>query len=282
MTTTYWVNALGQRTYKTPAAGAAATGFVYGPSGLLEAEYNWGGNTWKHYLRLGGELVGLVRGGQLYHVHGDHLGRPELVTNASKTPVWRASNYAFDRTVTLDQIGGLNVGFPGQYFDAETGNWHNGFRDYDASIGRYLQSDPIGLGGGLNTYAYVGGNPVNHSDSWGLCEDKLEEDCVQAALNTYSLEESFNSIVGFGVGTAVFGGAAQGLNKTAIKPRKGLSGGGRSGDYTSYSRRYFGEVGRTIGRTSIGVVWCCNESWRHSRRWCRGYDRTCGSRKSIH
>jgi RHS repeat-associated protein len=61
----------------------------------------------------------------------------------------------------------MNLRFPGQYFDEETGLHYNYFRDYYAGIGRYIEPDPIGLEGGVNLYSYVLNNPVNHIDPDG-------------------------------------------------------------------------------------------------------------------
>ena len=84
----------------------------------------------------------------------------------------KTGRQAINRTVSEQNPAGLgafayNLRFPGQYFDTESGLNYNYFRDYDPQIGRYVQSDPIGLLGGINTYLYANANPVGNSDASG-------------------------------------------------------------------------------------------------------------------
>ena len=161
---TYTYNANQQRAKKV--TNGQTTYFVYGQGG--ELIYEQQGSEQRNYIYNGLDLIGMVKNNQIYTIHSDHLGRPEVVTNTNDQPVWQAQNKAFDRTVLFDQIGGLNIGFPGQYWDSEKGSWYNHHRDYDANLGRYLQSDPLGLIDGPNTYNYVSHNPLVGVDPNGL------------------------------------------------------------------------------------------------------------------
>jgi RHS repeat-associated protein len=161
---TYYVGPEGQRLRKV--VGGVTTYFAPDSDGPLMAESAAAG--WNDYIWLNGRLIGRIVNGQFQAVHVDEVGRPEAVTDASKTVVWQGRNFAFDRQVVLSSSAPLNLGFEGQYFDAETGLWNNGFRDYNPAFGAYLESDPIGLMGGINTYAYVTANPLTYSDPLGL------------------------------------------------------------------------------------------------------------------
>ena len=108
-------------------------------------------------------------------VHADHLGTPRLIADETQKTVWRWDQAEpFGVTPPNEDPDGDGIAFdlplrlPGQYYDRETGLHYNYFRDYDPSLGRYAESDPIGLRAGLNTYLYVLGGPIVNSDPLGL------------------------------------------------------------------------------------------------------------------
>ncbi len=104
-------------------------------------------------------------------IHADHLGAPQKMTDDTRTVVWDAAFTPFGEEDSIIGAETNNWRFPGQYTDDESGLSYNWHRTYDPAIGRYLQSDPIGLGDGLNTYAYVGSNPVSFVDPTGKAFD---------------------------------------------------------------------------------------------------------------
>ncbi|MDO8943011.1 MAG: Ig-like domain-containing protein, partial [Desulfobacterales bacterium] len=111
----------------------------------------------------------------MYFIHPDHLGTPRLITDNAGQVVWRWDNDEpfGDNLANADpQSTGtafqFNLRFPGQYFDQETGTHYNYFRDYDPVTGRYVQSDAIGLAGGINTFEYVNSVPTLRVDPEGL------------------------------------------------------------------------------------------------------------------
>jgi RHS repeat-associated protein len=178
---TYAINGLGQRVRKD--VGLITTVFVYDEQGRILGEYDGTGQLIQETVWLDDLPIATLRPTgtgtptpiAVHYVHADHLGSPRAVTRpADNQLLWQWDNTdPFGNNAANENPAGLgtfryNLRFPGQYYDAETGTHYNYFRDYDPAVGRYEQSDPIGLRGGLNTYAYVGSFPIGDSDAEGL------------------------------------------------------------------------------------------------------------------
>ena len=174
--TDYRYNALGQRTQKAVTSGnpsvTTTTRFVYNLAGQLIAETDEAGVVQREYIYLNGEPFARIDPGtpsSVYYFHTDQLGTPRVMTDDTGQVVWQSTMEPFGTvTVTPSSTVDNPLRFPGQYVDDETGLHYNYHRYYDPSTGRYLRSDPIGLNGGINTYAYAAGNPLRNIDPFGL------------------------------------------------------------------------------------------------------------------
>lgn len=127
------------------------------------------------------------------YVHGPGMDEPLVMYTGSGTTnrtflhvdargsIIAHSNSSGARTavLTYDEYGNpgpTNTGryqYTGQTWLADAGVYHYKNRAYHPGLMRFLQTDPIGHSGGINLYAYVGGDPVNYTDPWGLTADVI-------------------------------------------------------------------------------------------------------------
>jgi RHS repeat-associated protein len=161
-------NAFGQRSAQTVTGGG--THFLFGADGTLLAEHNVQGALQRNYVYLNGQPFAVVdASGALSYILNDHLGQPQKMLNGAGAVIWHRVAGVYGDTVSqpLGATGTNPLRFPGQQQDPVTGLYYNYFRDYDPATGRYLETDPIGLDGGINLYSYAGSNPVNYTDPQG-------------------------------------------------------------------------------------------------------------------
>jgi RHS repeat-associated protein len=230
-TATYTYDGMGQRVKKTGPTSVVPSGtnyFVYDEQGKLLGEYNSSGAVIQEYVWLGTMPIAVLRGTTasptVFYVYADQIDRPWVITNTANQIRWRWGTSPFGELPANQNPAGLgnfafNLRFPGQYLDKETGLFYNYFRAYDPQTGRYVQSDPIGLAGGINPYVYVGGNPLSLVDPLGLLPGLPEP---FPGFNDLSDPE--------GICANPLAKALQALAKAKPAPQKGIGGKGWRGD----------------------------------------------------
>ncbi|KQZ56526.1 MULTISPECIES: RHS repeat-associated core domain-containing protein [unclassified Lysobacter] len=230
----YQYNGFGERVRATQVfTGGTDTQTIYDESGQWLGDYDHNGAVLQQAIWLDDLPVGLLAGAganqKLHYIEPDHLGTPRAVIDRSRDVAiwtWALQGEAFgnsppNQDPDLDSTNFVfDMRFPGQRYDAATGLNYNYFRDYDAGSGRYVQSDPIGLEAGTDTFGYVGGRPVSHTDKYGLDDiystldidltaglgveinfgQVLDTDSLLDSGVYFSIGESYGGNVGIGAG----------------------------------------------------------------------------------
>ena len=220
----YLHNGEGQRVAKT--IDGVTTIFIYGTAGEIIAEAESTGAITREYIYLNSVPVAqidIVGNEEIVTIlHTDHLGSPRYGTAADGELVWTWFGDAFGTSVPNSDADGdgvhteINLRFPGQYFDVESGLHYNVFRDYIPARGRYAQADPTGLLGGVNLYGYALQNPNSFIDPTGEVPVFVVTGLVGGVVGAFAGARDgggfTGAVTGFlgGAATGVFGGAGAG------------------------------------------------------------------------
>jgi RHS repeat-associated protein len=193
---TYAYNGKGEQVRRTPASGTDTRYYVYDEAGHLLGIYDANRARVQEFIWMDDLPVGVVSGGQVLYIEPDHLGTPRAVIDPTREVAvwtWPLTGEAFGNSAPNEDPDGdatafvMDLRFPGQRYDAVSGLNYNYFRDYEAVTGRYAESDPIGIRGGVSTYAYAIDAPLTSKDPLGLlivnnsCIDQKLEQKVRDA-----------------------------------------------------------------------------------------------------
>jgi RHS repeat-associated protein len=250
-TTIYGVNGLGERVAKDGPPSSGKVEFVFDLSGGLLGQYSASGAPAEEIVWLGALPVGTIQGGAAYTIAPDHLGAPHQIVNSANVSVWFWDHEPFGDGWPASALGFTHrLRFPGQIYDAESNLHSNGHRDYDPRLGRYVESDPIGLAGGINTYAYAGNDPVNAIDPFGTSTNRVANsaNATLPAISIMARPAAGAIVEGLGIGGAVTTGAL--LLPLGLSGDTRMDEGSRQFIYVTYTRTNLGSGQVYSGRTS--------------------------------
>jgi RHS repeat-associated protein len=229
--TSYHYNALGQLIEK--ATSSPTSLYIYDEAGHLLGEYDGSGNLIEETVWLGDIPVATLRPNgssvTINYVHTDHLNTPRKVTRSSDNALeWRIDQDPFGTATPNQNPSSLgtfiyNLRFPGQLYMAETGLNYNYLRDYDPQVGRYVESDRLGLfGGSFSTYSYANDNPVMYIDPFGLCWLYIQStgDLLHLNADGYADYAANGGNAGYG-----YSGYGEGLNNPEAESIQAIPGG---------------------------------------------------------
>ena len=228
------------------------------------------GGVERRYVLYGSSPIAFIEDEDTFDYLADHMGTPHQVVDSLDSVVWQADYDSFGSVSNEAASRFNNLRFSGQYSDKENGIFYNYYRDYDPSLGRYLQSDPIGLRGGLNAYGYANSNPIMYSDPFGL---EPNQACVAACTLG-------GGVMGGGLGY-LGGGILGGGSGTLVAPGVGTLGGAIGGAEIG------GAAGAAAGSAAgniVGNAFCpdddegdnCDDLYATDTSTCNGITRVRG------
>ncbi|BBF79586.1 RHS repeat-associated core domain-containing protein [Asticcacaulis excentricus] len=157
------------------------TKFLYDGADII-AEYNGSNQLLRRYVHGPGMDEPLIwfegsSTSDKRFFHADNQGSIIATTDSSGNTYATVYDEYGIRYASNETYAG-RFSYTGQAYLPEIGMYYYKARMYNPIIGRFMQTDPIGYGAGLNWYNYVGSDPVNYTDPWGLQEEEKQDDCA--------------------------------------------------------------------------------------------------------